>query len=687
MTAHTKDHTRKPIGVAPLIRQAVRSLWPLGAWSTCPSVLLLLPSTHEGALLDQLQAAAQVIVAYMTEYSLAALSLFFGLLFLAYAIKHYTSIALILFGDRANNGMDDNHGGEAFSAHGDSEPFVSIHLPLYNEEHVVDRLLTACTSFDYENYEVVVADDSTDATVEVLERWADHPRVKISHRPDRSGFKGAALQHALKRVDPRTEYIMIFDADFVPPPEIIRQCLAYFRLNGHQTNNEAGDRYGSRVGVVQGYQRHSLNASENWITKGVQAEFSASYMVDRPGRELYGGMKMISGAVYMIRADIIRELGWGTSITEDWEMTLRLYLAGYKVLYTPYIQAPAECVADIRQLVRQRMRWAEGHTYNAKRYFWRVLSSPRISIREKLDFFFFTPYYLQAFFFMIGTACWILGELLHQRLPFWPPALGWSLVAVNTLATMLVALSGLYVEGGARKSARGLACLWALSFILSPFYGYAALKGLLEKKEGGWHRTAKSGRITEILGGFKLRKKLRKLLPKSRTPQRATASHLPARVPPDTVEVGPASLQDSRMGSPVQAWRSLAGVWQRYLSQGRQHRSDHSKASGSHDNLVGIAYALDEDSGASICCADSPYWPRRPVLQPLPHPKLELLLPLWERLRWFITRTTASGGTQDGHPVADYQVSSEFLTSQVRRATATAVMAMVGTCGVIALIF
>lgn len=622
----------------------------------------------------------------MTDYSLAALSLFFGLLFLAYAIKHYTSIVLILFGDRANNGMNDNH-GEAFLARRKSEPFVSVHLPLYNEERVVDRLLKACTSFDYDSYEVVVADDSTDATVDVLQRWADHPRVKISHRNSRSGFKGAALQQALQRADPRTEFIMIFDGDFVPPPEIIRQCLAYFRLNGYQNHGETRQRYGSRLGVVQGYQRHSLNASENWISRGVHAEFSASYMVDRPGRELYGGMEMISGAVYMIRADIVRELGWGTSITEDWEMTLKLYLAGYKVLYTPYIQAPAECVAEVRQLVRQRMRWAEGHTYNAKRYFWRVLSSPCISVREKLDFLFFTPYYLQAFFFMIGTACWILGELLHQRLPFWPPAAGWTLVAVNTLATMLVALSGLYVEGGARKSARGLACLWALSFVLAPFYGYAAVKGLLEREEGGWHRTAKSGRITEILAGFELRKKLRRLLPPRPTPRPATASQLPANRLPDTLKVTRAPLPDNGVGSLIERWRSLTGVWRRHL-QGKHYRSRHWGAQEDLEDRRPLASAPHEDSVAPVTCEEGPFWVRRAVLQPLPHPKLEPLLRWWASLPRFVQRIAASGDTQNRHrpAAADYGVSSEFLTSQVRRATATAVMATIGTCAVIALV-
>jgi len=71
----------------------------------------------------------------------------------------------------------------------EKHPFISIHLPFYNEKKVADRILSACTSFDYPNYEVVVCDDSTDETIEILEKWKSHPKVKIIHRQTREGFK------------------------------------------------------------------------------------------------------------------------------------------------------------------------------------------------------------------------------------------------------------------------------------------------------------------------------------------------------------------------------------------------------------------------------------------------------------------------------------------------------------------
>ena len=119
---------------------------------------------------------------------------------------------------------------------------------MFNEHSVVDRLLQATTSLDYDNYEILVADDSSDSTVSRLEKWAKHPKVKVSHRINRSGFKGAALHYGLEVIDPRTEFIVILDADFVPPPQIVWQFLDYFY--GYKEKNGNGDGNGTETAMA-----------------------------------------------------------------------------------------------------------------------------------------------------------------------------------------------------------------------------------------------------------------------------------------------------------------------------------------------------------------------------------------------------------------------------------------------------
>ena len=516
--------------------------------------------------------------------SLSTIALICGLLFFIYGLKYYASVSLILIatsGIGNNNGNGNGFNGvfnglgatngikNGLSAHKpgllksllgrilgrdnngvtngilgkggnhqhqkdngvsvngfkiapDEQPFISIHLPLYNETRVVDRLLEACTRLDYKNYEVLVADDSTDETLQHLEKWTKHPKVRVSHRINRTGFKGAALKHAMEVMDPRTQYIAVFDADFIPPPTILNQFLSYFyNGNGHNGNNRStnGDLelVDESLAVVQGYQWHVLNASENWITRGIRTEFSGSYVVERPGQELTGGMKMISGSVFMIRADLLRNLGWGTSITEDWELTIRLYLEGYRVLFSPFIQAPAECVADFKQLARQRMRWSEGHTFNVKKYFFSLLRSPKLTKREKLEFLYYAPYYLQSIFFIFGTVAWFISEIFFRtHLPFWTATLGWSLVFTNTFALILMNTAGLFLERGIKRNLAGLLSFVLLTFLLVPYQAYSSLKGLLEPHEGGWHRTDKTGVITDVIDKLGMGRRMRRLMPKKR---------------------------------------------------------------------------------------------------------------------------------------------------------------------------
>src|SRR3989344_6836872 len=222
-------------------------------------------------------------------------------------------------------------------------PFISVHLPLFNESKVVERLLKACTSFDYPNYEVVVADDSTDETTGIVERFLkgyqgeareikgdqgeeilhvtpstpDTPSFTLIHRADREGFKGGALREALRATDPRAEFIVVFDADFVPYPDTLELFLKYFQaaagsldfrrsslandqrpttniaaiqsfdsFDKTQDKSAQDQHLGNRIAAVQGYQWHVLNKSENWITRGVRSEYAGSYVIERSGAEL-----------------------------------------------------------------------------------------------------------------------------------------------------------------------------------------------------------------------------------------------------------------------------------------------------------------------------------------------------------------------------------------------------------------
>jgi len=205
----------------------------------------------------------------------------------------------------------------------------------------------------------------------------------------------------------------------------------------------------------------------------------------------------------MIRADTLREYRWGESITEDWELTLRLYADGKKVKYTPTIAAPAECPSTLQRLIRQRQRWAEGHAFNVRKYFWKIMKSPNVTKKEKLEFLYFVPYYFQAFLFIVGTFSWLISEYTHSYLSFWPASFGWTLLFGNLFALPLMNLMGLLSEEAQKKDIAGVFTVVFLSYFMSFFIAKASIQGFLEKKEKAWVRTYKTGHITGTIQRFK----------------------------------------------------------------------------------------------------------------------------------------------------------------------------------------
>ena len=461
-------------------------------------------------------------------YGFAFTGLFLGAIFFAYAVKYYLSTVMVLLttlvgaGTRNGNGANKPNGNGIHRINGNGNgfhidlgyhPFVSIHVAAYNEKRVIERLLTALSQLEYPEYEVVVIDDSTDESLQILQRWVGRPRFKILHRTSRAGFKGGALREALRFMDPRTEYVVVFDADSVPFSDSIERLLPlFYRVSDGTSSRRFNAAFGAdeppsdpgqvkrrpEVAAVQSYQWHVLNKSESWLTEAVRAEYAGSYMIERPFQDAIGALKMIAGTAYMIRADVLREVGWGTSITEDWELTLKLYARGYKVVYTPWAETPAECVSTFSRLARQRMRWAEGHTHNVRKWFLPILGSPFVSPIEKLEFLYDASYYLQAGLFLVGSISWLVSEVIFRtHVPGWTALLGWSLLLSNVFALPLMNLGGLILEEAPARDAQGVLGALVLSFALVPFQGWAAFKGLISKDEGPWFRTPKTGRVTD----------------------------------------------------------------------------------------------------------------------------------------------------------------------------------------------
>src|SRR5215472_11259003 len=156
----------------------------------------------------------------------------------------------------------------------DELPRVTVQLPIFNEQYVVDRLVDAICKLEYpkDKLDIQVLDDSTDETVQVaaavVERYAalGHPITYI-YRANREGYKAGALQNGM--LTAKGDLIAIFDADFVIPPDWLTRVVHHFS--------------DPAIGMVQTRWTH-LNRDYSFLTQVEAILLDGHFVLEHGGR-------------------------------------------------------------------------------------------------------------------------------------------------------------------------------------------------------------------------------------------------------------------------------------------------------------------------------------------------------------------------------------------------------------------
>ena len=255
-------------------------------------------------------------------------------------------------------------------------PFVTIQLPVYNEMYVMDRLLDNIALMDYpkDKLEIQVLDDSTDETVTTTFQHVEKLRetgldIKHIRRTDRSGYKAGALKEGLKIA--KGEFIAIFDADFLPKPNWLKQTVPYFK--------------DEHIGVVQTRWGH-INRNYSILTKIQAFALDAHFTLEQVGRNSKGHFINFNGTAGVWRKTCIIDAGnWeGDTLTEDLDLSYRAQLKNWKFKYLEDVETPAELPVVISAARSQQFRWNKGGAENFRKMMWRVLKSKNISPKTKL---------------------------------------------------------------------------------------------------------------------------------------------------------------------------------------------------------------------------------------------------------------------------------------------------------------
>ena len=367
----------------------------------------------------------------------------------------------------------------------DQLPGVTVQLPMYNEFHVVDRLLEAVSKLDYprDRLQIQVLDDSEDesrhrarqATKSLRARGFD---IDYLHRQSREGFKAGALAAGLKRA--KHEFIFILDADFVPPPNVLKESIDHF------TDPE--------LGMVQMRWGH-LNRKYSLLTRIQSIFLDGHLMIEHTARNRSGRFFNFNGTAGIWRRRSIEEAGgWQhDTLTEDLDLSYRAQLAGWKFLFLPDVEVPAELPVEMNAFKAQQHRWTKGSVQTAKKMLPRIWRA-RLPLRIKIE----------ATFHLTANSCYLL--MLMMALMMLPvltirAQLGWErllLIDLPLFSMATMAVSSFYIISQRalypdwRRQIKYLPALMAIGISLCVNNARGVSEGLVGH-QSGFRRTPKYG--------------------------------------------------------------------------------------------------------------------------------------------------------------------------------------------------
>jgi cellulose synthase/poly-beta-1,6-N-acetylglucosamine synthase-like glycosyltransferase len=255
-------------------------------------------------------------------------------------------------------------------------PRVTVQLPIFNEQYVVDRLLQAACRLNYprEKLDIQLLDDSTDETVEVARGLVEHYAaqgfpITYIHRTNRAGFKAGALHEGLQVA--KGEFVAIFDADFVPPPDFLLQIIHHFT--------------DPKIGMVQTRWTH-INRHYSFLTEVEAILLDGHFVLEHSARARNDVFFNFNGTAGLWRRRAIDDAGgWQhDTLTEDTDLSYRAQLNGWKFIYRQDVECPAELPVEMTAFKTQQARWAKGLIQTGKKILPRVLKSDQ-PFRVKLE--------------------------------------------------------------------------------------------------------------------------------------------------------------------------------------------------------------------------------------------------------------------------------------------------------------
>lgn len=362
----------------------------------------------------------------------------------------------------------------------DHQPLVSVVVPAYNEEKVLESCITSIVGSGYPNLEVIVVDDgSSDGTRAIAEELASR-YSQMRYIYQENAGKGAALNHGYRAS--AGEFLLFIDADSVFTPDTVPAMLRAF--------------YTDDIGAVCGDDRPvNLNRV---LTRFLALITHVGTGLVRRAFDLLGVVPVVSGNSGAFRRACLDEVAKDTpgrplredTVGEDLELTWHIHTTPWRVVFAPEALVYAESPSSLKALYKQRTRWARGLLQSLQIY-WPALFTPANPAFTGLLWF---TVITMVFFpvLQIGLFVALLFGLPGANFTVWGIIVGSGLALSTPLLIITMIIAGALGD---------LRHIWALP--LWPFYSLAmsvtmlnAMWQELARSEMKWNKPERTGVIS-----------------------------------------------------------------------------------------------------------------------------------------------------------------------------------------------
>ncbi len=298
----------------------------------------------------------------------------------------------------------------------DSWPQVTVQLPFYNELAVAVRIIDACAVLDYppNKLEIQVLDDSSDETQYLsrarVQYWRSQGiNIRYLHRNQRVGYKAGALQWGLEQA--QGDLLAIFDADFQPEPEFLKQTVGY--LSRPENSN---------IGFLQ-TRWYVVNTGDSLVAKSLSLAIDGHFAVEVLARSKSGLWFGFNGSAGVWRKACIVDPqvgGWsGSTLCEDLHLSYLAQLAGWNGEYLENVTVKSDAPIRLAELRLQQFRWAKGSVQVLSQLLAPLLRAQKIGWGCRLQAILHLSSYLQQPILLCLIILALPLTLLHIEPPVW----------------------------------------------------------------------------------------------------------------------------------------------------------------------------------------------------------------------------------------------------------------------------